>query len=100
MSSLKEENLRKVKWLLYDDMCHLGMALDLVNRLNFKCVFPGPFSQRKENVQNPIGKFFASRHLAVDFLHFLNHKVSCLWVTLGIQIFCRTAVVRKYSIHM
>ena len=25
-------------------------------------------------MQNPIGKFFASRNLAVDFLHFLNHK--------------------------
>ena len=34
----------------------------------------GPFSQRKENVQNMVGKFFASRNLAVDFLHFLNHK--------------------------
>ena len=57
MATLKAENLRKVKWLLYDDMCHLG-----------------PFSQRKENVRTPIGKFFASRNLAVDFLHFLNHK--------------------------
>ena len=69
------EKLRKVKWLLYDDMCHLGEEFNT----RFGVIFflfnvEGSFSQRKENVQNPIGKFFASRNLAVDFLHFLNHK--------------------------
>lgn len=73
MATLPDEKLRKVKWLLYDDMCHLGEEFNNGNFL-FGFNVKGPFSQRKENVQNPIGKFFASRNLAVDFLHFLNHK--------------------------
>ena len=76
MATLPEDKLRKIKWLLYDDMCHLGMyCLSIDYRIvTFPTIFSGPFSQRKENLKNPIGKFFASRNLAVDFLHFLNHK--------------------------
>ena len=46
------------RYILYDDMCHLG-----------------PFSQNPviRNL-NEITRFFGSRHLAVDCLHFLNHK--------------------------
>ena len=46
------------RYILYDDMCHLG-----------------PFSQNPvvRNL-NEITQFFGSRHLAVDCLHFLNHK--------------------------
>ena len=46
------------RFILYDDMCHLG-----------------PFSQNPAILQmNPITRFFGTRHLAVDCLHFLNHK--------------------------
>ena len=49
---------KKIKYILYDDMCHLG-----------------PFSQNPAVLQmNPITRFFGNRHLAVDCLHFLNHK--------------------------
>ena len=35
----------------------------------------GPFSQNPTVANiSPITRFFASRHLAVDCLHFLNHK--------------------------
>ena len=35
----------------------------------------GPFSQNPTVLNmNPITRFFGSRHLAVDCLHFLNHK--------------------------
>ena len=35
----------------------------------------GPFSQNPAVLNiNPITRFFGSRHLAVDCLHFLNHK--------------------------
>lgn len=46
------------RYVLYDDMCHLG-----------------PFSQNPVVLNlNEVTKFFGSRHLAVDCLHFLNHK--------------------------
>ena len=46
------------RYVLYDDMCHLG-----------------PFSKNPVVLNlNEITKFFGTRHLAVDCLHFLNHK--------------------------
>ena len=46
------------RYILYDDMCHVG-----------------PFSQNPVILNmNPITHFFGTRHLAVDCLHFLNHK--------------------------
>ena len=46
------------RYILYDDMCHLG-----------------PFSQNPVVLNiNEVTKFFGSRNLAVDCLHFLNHK--------------------------
>ena len=47
-----------LRYILYDDMCHLG-----------------PFSQNPVVLNlNEVTRFFGSRHLAVDCLHFLNHK--------------------------
>ena len=58
LSDLDSEDRKKIKYILYDDMCHLG-----------------PFSQNPAVLQmNPITRFFGTRHLAVDCLHFLNHK--------------------------
>ena len=58
LSDLDSEDRKKIKYILYDDMCHLG-----------------PFSQNPTVLQmNPITRFFGTRHLAVDCLHFLNHK--------------------------
>ena len=53
--------------ILYDDMCHLG-----------------PFSQNPVVLNmNKITQFFGTRHLAVDCLHFLNHKDKVSWVAWG-----------------
>ena len=58
LSDLDPQERKKIKYILYDDMCHLG-----------------PFSQNPAVLQmNPITRFFGTRHLAVDCLHFLNHK--------------------------
>ena len=58
MADLEESERRKIKWILYDDMCHLG-----------------PFSQNPVILNlNHITKFFGTQNLAVDCLHFLNHK--------------------------
>ena len=58
LSDLVSEDRKKIKYILYDDICHLG-----------------PFSQNPTVLQmNPITRFFGTQHLAVDCLHFLNHK--------------------------
>lgn len=58
MAELDDSERKKIKWILYDDMCHLG-----------------PFSQNPVVLNiNKITRFFGTRNLAVDCLHFLNHK--------------------------
>ena len=53
LSDLDSEDRKKIKYILYDDMCHLG-----------------PFSQNPAVLQmNPITRFFGTQHLAVDCLH-------------------------------
>lgn len=58
MADLDVSERRKIKWILYDDMCHLG-----------------PFSQNPVILNlNNITKFVGTRNLAVDCLNFLNNK--------------------------
>ena len=58
MAELDDAERKKIKWILYDDMCHLG-----------------PFSQNPVVLNiNKITRFFGTRNLAVDCLYFLNHK--------------------------
>ena len=76
MSQLDEVDRRKIKWILYDDMCHLGKGWlsELDFGINVTLIL-GPYSQRGEILNhNDLTKFFGTRNLAVDCLHFLNHR--------------------------
>ena len=76
MAELDDSERRKIKWILYDDMCHLG-----------------PFSQNPVVLNiNKITRFFGTRNLAVDCLHFLNHKDKVLLIFLKLDF-----IQSKYS---
>ena len=92
MSTLREENLRKIKWLLYDDMCHLGMSYSFYH-LPFIEIFRSIFPEKREctNSYREVLCFKATgcRFLAFpqsqSKLAFGQHKFECL-TNLGQQV--------------